>query len=109
MGRATSNSFLAPPPGARGRGQKVKYHLISITKSISKIFIPYSVRVHTNERYKTYQPGFSFCPLGHAPGVGPWGAGGAQGAKKIFFKHGHLVYQIDGDDQQNRMQVTFSS
>ena len=30
--------FLAPPSGALGRGQKVKYHLISITKSISKIF-----------------------------------------------------------------------
>ena len=38
--------------------------------------------------------------------LGRWGA---QGAKKKFFKHGHVVYQIDGDDQQNRMQVTFSS
>ena len=38
MGRATSNICLAPPPGALGRGQKVKYHFISITKSISKIF-----------------------------------------------------------------------
>ena len=46
--------FLAPPPGALGRGQKVKYHLISITKSISKIFIPNFVCVLTNERYKTY-------------------------------------------------------
>ena len=26
-----------------------------------------------------------------------------------FFKHGHVAYQIDGDDKQNRMQVTFSS
>ena len=53
--------FLAPPPGALGRGQKVKYHLISITKSISKIFIPNFVCVLTNERYKTYQTGF-LCP-----------------------------------------------
>ena len=30
--------FLAPPLGALGRGQKVKYHLISITMSILKIF-----------------------------------------------------------------------
>ena len=73
--------FLAPPPGALGRGQKVKYHLISITKSISKIFIPNFVCVLTNERYKTYQTGFSFCRLGHAPGVGLRGAGGAQGVK----------------------------
>ena len=28
--------------------------------------------------------GFSFCTLGHAPGVGLWGAGGAQGVKKNF-------------------------
>ena len=95
-------TFLAPPPGALGRGQKVKYHLISITKSISKIFIPNFVCVLTNERYKTYQTGFSFCPLGHAPRVGLWGAGGCPGGKKKF-NHGHVVYQIDGDDEQNRM------
>ena len=71
--------FLAPPPGALGRGQKVKYHLISITKSISKIFIPNFVCVLTNERYKTYQTGFLFCRLGHAPGVGgTWGYLGAK-------------------------------
>ena len=108
MGRATSNFFLAPPPGALGRSQNVKYHLISITKSISKIFIPNFMCVLTNKRYKTYQVGFSFCLLGHAPGVGLWGARGAQGVKKNF-KHGNVVYQINGDDEQNRMQVKFSS
>ena len=45
-----------------------------------------------------------------ALGVGLWGAGGCQaGQKKIIFKHGHVVYQIDGDEEQNRMQVKFSS
>ena len=78
-GCATSNVLWAPPPG---EGPKVKYHLISITKSISKIFIPNFVCALTNERYKTYQTGFSFCRLGHAPGVGLWGAKGAQGVKK---------------------------
>ena len=34
---AQPKEFLAPPPGALGRGQKVKYHLITFTKSISKI------------------------------------------------------------------------
>ena len=29
--------------------------------------------------------------------------------KKSFFKHGHVAYQIEGDDEQNRMQVAFSS
>ena len=32
-----------------------------------------------------------------------------KGSKKFFFKHSHVAYQIDGDDKQNRMQVTFSS
>ena len=77
------NIFLAPPPGALGRGQKVKYHLISIAKSISKIFIPNFVCVLTNERYKTYQTGFSFCPLGHAPGVELQALGVPRGSKKF--------------------------
>ena len=100
--------FLAPPPGALGRDQKVKYHVNSITKSFSKIFVPNFVCVLKNERYKTYQTGFSFSPLGHASGVGLWGAGGAQ-AVKFFFKYGHVVYQIDGNDEQNKMQVKFLS
>ena len=69
-GARKAKFFLAPPTGALGRGQKVKYHLISITKSISKIFIPNFVCVLTNERYKTYQTSFLFCRLGHALGVG---------------------------------------
>ena len=67
-------------------------------------FILNCVCVLTNERYKTFptqtfQTGFLFCLLGHAPGVGLWGTGGAQGLI-FFFKHGHVAYQIDGDDEQ---------
>ena len=69
-GARNVKKILAPPPGALGRGQKVKYHLFSITKSISKIFIPNFVCVLTNKRYKTYLTGFLFCCLGHALGVG---------------------------------------
>ena len=39
----------------------------------------------TNERYKTYQTGFSFGRLGHAPGVGLGGTVGGCGVKKFFF------------------------
>ena len=60
---------IGPAPWALGRSQKIIYQLISITKSISKIFIPNIVCVLTNERYKTYQKGFKFCRLGHAQGV----------------------------------------
>ena len=62
--------FFAPPPGALGRGQKVKYHLISITKSISKIFNPNFVCVLTNEDTKLIRQVFLFCCLGHGIGVG---------------------------------------
>ena len=82
-GACNGNFFLPRPLGQWGRGQKVKYNLISSTKSISKIYIINFVCVLTNERYKTYQTGFLFCRLGHAPGVG---LGGAQVVKKnIFF------------------------
>ena len=102
MGHATAKKILAPPPG---EGQKVSYHLILITKSISKIFMPNFVCVLTNERYKTYQKGFLLCRLGHSPGAG----GAERVKKKIFFSHGHVANQIDGDEEQNRMQVKFHS
>ena len=77
--------------------------------STSKIFILNFVCVLTNERYKTYQTGVLLCCLGHAPGVGLCCTGGTQGVKQFFFKHVHVAYQIDGDYEQNKMQVTFSS
>ena len=86
----------------------VKYHLISITKSNSKIFIPNFVCVLTNERYKNLSDRISILRLGYAPGVGLWGAGGP-GSNFFFFKHDHVAYQIEGDDEQNRMQVKVSS
>ena len=46
---------------------------------------------------------------GSCPRVGTLGHWGVQGGQKfIFLKHGHVVYQIDGDDEQNRL-VKFSS
>ena len=54
MNGACNVIFFGPAPLALGRGQKVKYHYISITTSISKIFIPNFVCVLANERYKTH-------------------------------------------------------
>ena len=45
------------------------------------------------------------CPRGGT--LGRWGCPGVK--KNFFFKHGHVVYQIDGDDEQNRTQVKFLS
>ena len=106
MGHAMSN-FFAPPWGP-GEGSKGQISFNFNFKSISKIFKPNFVCVLTNERYKTYQTGFAFCFLGLAPGVVLGALGVPRGSKKLF-KHCHVVYQIDGDDEQNRMQVKFSS
>ena len=59
--------FMAPPPGEGSKGQ-ISFNFIY--KVNFKDFIPNVVCVLTNERYKTYQTGISFCRLGHAPGVG---------------------------------------
>ena len=35
-----------------------------------------------------------------------WGFGGTgvpRGSNNFFFKHGRVAYQIDGDDEQNKM------
>ena len=73
-GRATAKVFLALPPGALGRGQIFQISLnfnnkVNLKDSFTK---PWCVL--TNERYKTYQTGFSFCRLSHALGVGLGGA-----------------------------------
>ena len=38
-----------------------------------------------------------------------FGALGRRGGQKTFFNYGHVAYQIDGDDEQNRIQVKISS
>ena len=109
MERVSANFFFGLAPWGSGvRGQKVKYHLISITKSNSKIFIPNFVCVLTNERYRNLSDRIFILRLGHALGVGFWGAGGP-GVNFFFFKHDHVAHQIEGDDEQNRMQVKVSS
>ena len=55
--------FFGPPPGALERGQ-ISFDFIY--KVNFKMFIPNFVSILTNEKYKTYKTGFSFCRLGHA-------------------------------------------
>ena len=97
---------MATPPGKGSKGQ-ISFNFNY--KVNFKDFIPNLVCVITNEKYKTYQTRFLFCHLDHAPGVGLRGAGDAKGGHFFYFKHDHVAYQIDGDDEQKRMQVKFSS
>ena len=66
-----------------------------MSKSISKIFKPNFVCLLKNERYKTYQTGFSFRCLGHAPGVGLGGyRGRLSGQKNIFFPKFNQIWCV---------------
>ena len=99
MNGVCSGNFWPRPLGSLGGVKRSKYHLISITKSILKIYIPNSVCVLTIERYKTYQTGFLFCRLGYAQGVD---LGCRMSPREVnFFEHGHVAHQIDGDDERN--------
>ena len=105
-------------------GQKVKY-LISITKSISKIvkyiktlcvFSQMKDTKHIRSDIHPVALVFFFFQYSAWPSlkVVPQGwnfgeLGMPRGSKFIFFKHGHVAYQIDWDDEQKRMQVKFSS
>ena len=44
---------------------------------------------------------------GPCPRGGTLALGRPEGQKLFYFKHGQLAYQIDGDDEQNRMPVKF--
>ena len=68
--------FLPPGPSGPGEASNGQISLNFNYRVNFKDFIPNFECVLTNERYKTYQTGFSFCRLGHAPGVGLSGGGG---------------------------------
>ena len=105
-GACNVKSFL-PRPWGPGERSKVKYHLISISKSSSKICVPNFVCVLTNERYKAYQMGFSFCRLGHAPGGGLWGTWGAQGVNNYFISNMVNWHTKSTGMARNKNQIKF--
>ena len=85
MPHATAPFLGSTPLGPWG-GAKRSNIIKSELQSISKIFKPNFVYLLTNERYITYQTGFSFGRLGHAQGwdLGvPWGV---RVSKKCFPK-----------------------
>ena len=66
MTHATADIFWSPPPGALGRGQKVKYIKSQLQSQFQRFFKLNFVCLLKNERYKTYMTGYSFGLLGHA-------------------------------------------
>ena len=99
MGRATAKKILAPPEGLKGQisfnfNYKVNF----------KDFYTISQMKDTKYIRRDFYSVAWVMPQGSDLGA----LGVPRGSKKKF-KHGHVVYQIDGDDEQNRMQVKFSS
>ena len=83
MGRATALFFFGPAPWGPGEGPKGQISLNFNYKVNFKDFLT-KLCLLTHERYKTYQTGYSFGRLGHAPG---WDLGvlwGVGGVKKNF-------------------------
>ena len=80
-GARNINFFFCPAPWGPGEGSKSFNFNYNVN---FKDF--YFVCVLTNERYKTYQTGFSLCSLSHASGVVLWGAEGALVVKKSNFQ-----------------------
>ena len=70
--------------------------------------MPNFVCVLTNESYKHIRLDFHSVAWVMPQGWDFW-ALGCPGGQRFFFKHGHVVYQIDEDDEQNRMQVKILS
>ena len=85
--------FFGPAPWGPGEGSKGQISFnFNYKVHFKSFYTKLCVCVLTNERYKTYQKGFSFCPLGHSQGVGLWGDGGAQGVKKKIFSNMVMWY-----------------
>ena len=68
---------------------------------------PNFVCLLTNERHKTYRQNFHSVAWIMPQGWDLGALGVPRKSKHFFFKHGHVAYQIDGDNEQNRKQVIF--
>ena len=82
---------------------KVKYHLISVTKSISKIFL-YQICVCSHKwKVQNISDGIFILLPGSCPRAGTFGHWGRRWGQFAFSNMVMWQYQIDGDDEQNRI------
>ena len=85
-------TFFWPAPWGPGEGSKGQISFkFNYKVNFEDFYTKLCVCSH-KWKIQTFQTGFSFWPLGHAQGVGLWGAGGAKGVKKIFFSNMVMWY-----------------
>ena len=111
MGRATA-FFFGPAPWGPGEGSKGQIsfnfnYKVNFKDFYRETLCFVSQMKDTKHIRRDFHSVAWVMPLGWDFGGGGWGCPGGQ--KIFFFKHGHVAYQIDGDEEQNRMQVKFSS
>ena len=102
-------NFFGPAPWGPGEGSIGQISFNSNYIVNFSDFIPNFVCVLTNKRYKTYLKGFLSVALVMPKGWEFVALGCPGGQKLVIFKHGHVAYQIDEDDEQTIMNVKFSS
>ena len=80
------HNFLDPHPlGPLGGAKRSNIIKSQSQSQFQRNLMPNIVCLLTIERYKTYQRGFTFRRLGHAPGVELGGIVGGLGVQKLFF------------------------
>ena len=97
--------FFGPAPWGPGEGSKgqISFNFNFNYKVNFKDFYTKLCVCSHNRKIQNISDGIFI--LSPGPRGGTWGCPGGH----FFFKHGHVVYQIDGNDEQNRMQVKFLS
>ena len=100
-------TVLAPPPGALG-GQRSNIILFQLQSQFQRLLyqtlcVFSQIKDTKHIRRDLHHVGWVM-PQGWDFGALGYPGGGGQ--KKLYY--GHVVYQIDGYDEQNRMKVMFS-
>ena len=111
MNGTQSQFFFGPTPWCPGEGSKDQISFNFNYKVNFKDFLYQTVCVFSQMKDTIHIRRDFYSVAWVMPQGWDLGALGcpALGSKKFFFKHGHVAYQINGDDEQNRMQATFSS
>ena len=87
MHRACNGQKLGLAPWGPGEGSKGQISFNFNYKVNFQTFLYQILCVFSQIKDTKHTRQDLFCRLGHAPGVGLWGDGGAQVVKIYFFKH----------------------
>ena len=107
MGRATLNFFWPRPLGPWGGVKKSNIIYFQLQSQFQRFLYQTLCVFSQMKDTKHIRRDFHSVPWVMPQGWDFGALGVPRGSKFFFFKHGHVVYQIDGDDEQNRMQVKF--